>query len=169
MKKKAVFSGTFDPFTKGHLDIVKRGLKLFDEVIIAISYNERKKTLFSIEERVSLVKESVKHLKNVSVVTHEGGLSVSLAKTLNAQFIVKGIRTSDDFKYEQLMALYGRYAEKSIETVFLLTDEKYRIVSSSGVKEFFRTGGDVSSMVDTHVIEALSKKIKVERILFNEY
>lgn len=167
MIKRAVFTGTFDPITKGHVHIIQRGLKLFDEVIIAISYNEHKQTLLTLQERVDLVTQSFQHDSRVKVVTHSGGLSVDLAKQLNAQAIIKGVRNVQDFEYEQSMALYGKRHNSMIETVLLVTDEPYKIISSSGVKEYFRVGGNIRDMVESHVLALLQQKIPVESVVYN--
>lgn len=170
MSKKAVFTGTFDPFTNGHLNIVERGLLLFDHITIAVSYNEKKNTLFSLEERIALVQHSVKHLQQVSVMAHLGGLSVDLAEQLDAIALLKGMRSTSDMHYEQSMAHYGKRANPSIETVVLFTDEQLALVSSSGVKEFYRTGGDISQMVHPFVLQALQQKIVKETVTYsNEY
>lgn len=101
------------------------------------------------------------------MVTHSGGLSVDLAKQLNAQAIIKGVRNVQDFEYEQSMALYGKRHNSMIETVLLVTDEPYKIISSSGVKEYFRVGGDIRDMVESHVLALLQQKIPVESVVYN--
>lgn len=164
MHRKALFTGSFDPFTKGHLDIVTRGLRLFDEVVIAVSYNENKKTLFTPQERCELIKQSVRHLKNVSVVIHFKGLSVELAEQLGCQALLKGARNGIDFEYESSQIYYGKVALPHIETVILATDVDLSFISSSGVKEFFRLNGDVSHMVDGHVAKALKHKLVQESV-----
>ncbi|MBS4761417.1 pantetheine-phosphate adenylyltransferase [Carnobacteriaceae bacterium zg-ZUI252] len=166
MNKKALFTGSFDPFTKGHLDIVERALRLFDEVVIAVSYNEHKQSLFTPQERCDLIKQSIAHLKNVSVVIHQKGLSVALADKLGCCVMIKGARNGSDFDYEQSKIYYGQLAFPHIETVIFSTNHDLTFVSSSGIKEFFRLNGDVSHMVDEHVKLALSEKLEKESVTF---
>lgn len=166
--RKALFTGTFDPFTKGHLNIVERALHFCDELIIAVSYNDQKSTLFSLEERVSLVQQTTQHLKNVTVIVHTGGLSVDLAHELGCQFLVKGARNQQDFAYEQSKIHYGLLAKPDIETIVLVTRPELAHISSSGVKEFFRTNGDVRDMVSESVLVALKQKMKQELVAWSD-
>lgn len=164
MTKRALFTGTFDPFTNGHLDIVKRASVLFDEVVVAVSFNELKNTLFTVEERANLIAEVVKDINNIAVVIHKGGLTVNLAYELNCQVVVKGIRNGQDFDYEQLKIIYGELANANIETIIFPTRQELSHISSSGVKEFFKTSGDVSKMVPDVVYDALKQKLEVKTV-----
>lgn len=166
--RKALFTGTFDPFTNGHLDIVERSLQFCDELIIAVSHNDQKSTLFSLQERVSLVQTATQHLKNVKVIIHTGGLSVDLADELGCQFLVKGARNQLDFAYEQSKIHYGLLAKPNIETIIFPTRPDIAHISSSGVKEFFRTNGDVRHMVSEVVFEALQQKMKQELVAWSD-
>lgn len=162
MKRLAIFPGSFDPLTNGHLDILERGLMLFDDIIIVISSNEHKRTTFTLDERIALVKHSVKHLKNVKVVAHTKGLLVDVARHYQAQAILRGIRNLTDMQYEQSIALYNKREHDTLETVLLFSREEHAILSSSGIKELFRIGGNVSKLVPKTVEQALHQKIQVE-------
>lgn len=166
--RRALFTGTFDPFTIGHLDIVERSLQFCDELIIAVSHNDQKSTLFSLQDRVLLVQETTRHLKNVKVIVHNGGLSVDLANELGCHFLVKGARNQLDFSYEQSKIYYGLLAQPNIETIILATRPELAHISSSGVKEFFRTNGNVSQMVSKEVFEALQQKMEQEAVVWSD-
>lgn len=168
MKKIALLPGSFDPITTGHLAILDQALRLFDEVILIISGNEHKKTLFSLNERLALTKQSVAGMSNVRVLAHTKGLLVDVAHQLNAVAIVRGVRNTQDFIFEQTMAQYNKNEKEHIETVLLLADAKHVHISSSGVKELFRIGGDVSKIVPAHIAQALSQKITKEELEFTE-
>ncbi len=158
--KTAIYPGSFDPLTFGHIDILKRAQKLFDKVIILVSENANKKLLFSVEERIEIIKEACKvcDVKNIEVC-HTSKLTVEFAKENKASCIVRGIRTLSDFDYEFQMALANKILNKNIETVFLMTDEKYTVVTSSLVKEIAKYGGKLDYFVPSNVIKALNRKL----------
>jgi pantetheine-phosphate adenylyltransferase len=155
--KIAIYPGTFDPFTNGHLDIVQRAAALFDEVIITIARNSSKKPLFSADERIDMVKEATSSLENVSVDSFEG-LLVNYAKQKNANVIIRGLRMISDFEYEFQMALMNRKLADEIATVFLMPDEKYTYLSSSIVREIAQLGGDYKPFVPPNIGEHLREK-----------
>lgn len=153
----AVCPGSFDPVTNGHLDIIQRGSKTFDKVIVSVLVNGSKKPLFSTEERVALLKEVTKNLPNVEVESFEG-LLIDYMKSKNAKVIIKGLRAVSDFEYEMQMASINRLIEDKIETFFMMTNNQYSYLSSSIVKEIARFNADVSAIVPFVVEEALKKK-----------
>ena len=163
MKKKrpdgslAVFPGSFDPITNGHLDIVDRGLSLFDRVRMAILVNPEKQPLFSVEERVALIREAYRGNRRVEVDTFSG-LLVDYAERVGASVILRGIRAISDFEYEFQMALMNRRLDPQIETVFMMPAESYSYVSSRLVKEVFQLGGRVTDLVPPVVERRLSEK-----------
>ena len=157
---KAVFAGSFDPPTNGHLDIINRAATLFNSVDVVISVNPDKKCLFSQEERLAMVTELIKDFDNVSVHAYQG-LIVNYAKQVNAKVLVRGIRSSNDFGYEFDLALMNQNLNPEIETVFLQCKEKYAIVKSSSIKQLAKFGGDISRMVPENVVKALKKKFPV--------
>ena len=156
---KAVFAGSFDPPTNGHLDIIQRTSKLFDEIDVLISVNPEKKYMFSEEERLSLLTELVKDYKNVQVHIWKG-LIVNYAKDNGANVLIRGIRSTNDFAYEFDLAHMNQNLNPGIETLFVPTKEKYAIVKSSSIKELAMFGGDISRMVPKIVETALKKKLK---------
>lgn len=158
MTKIALFPGSFDPFTNGHLDTVERTSKLFDQVVIAVATNTSKNALFSLEEKMTFIKKSVEHIENVRVTEHSGGLTVELAKKIGAVTLVRGLRNNADFEYESTIATMNKIQHKDIETVFIMSNEKYRFLSSSLIKEVAMFGGDVSSLVPDVVNKAIKKK-----------
>jgi len=157
----AIYAGTFDPITDGHLDIVTRGAQLFDRLIVAVSENPRKGPLFHVDERVELVQRVIGHLDNVSVISFHK-LLVDLAIEQNASTIIKGIRAVSDFEYELQLALTNRRLAPEVDTVYLLPSEEHTFISSSVIKEVAAYGGDVSSMVPAAVLTALQKKFEKE-------
>lgn len=159
-KKVALFPGSFDPFTNGHLNTVERASVLFDEVIIGIFTNTGKKALFSSDEKSQLAKKATNHLDNVSVVTHSTGLTVHIAKELHANFLIRGVRNSQDYEYEKNIAFMNKAMDSDIDTVFLMADEAYSAISSSMIKEIAKFKGDVSSFVPKCVDDALKEKMK---------
>ncbi len=143
--KKAVFPGSFDPITNGHLDIILRGLTLFDEIILAIGVNAEKKYMFSLEERKAFLEETFKGEKKIKVTTYQG-LTVDYCKKMKAKFILRGLRNPADFEFEKAIAHTNRKLEK-IETVFLLTSSGKSYISSSIVRDVIRNNGDYTSLV----------------------
>ena len=156
---KAVFAGSFDPPTNGHLDIIKRAAGLFESVDVVVSVNPEKHTMFSEDERVSFLKELIKPFKNVSVHSYKG-IIVNYAKEVGAKVLVRGVRSANDFGYEFELALMNQNLNPEIETVFLQSKEKYTIVKSSSIKQLAQFGGDISRMVPPIVAKALSNKYK---------
>ncbi len=157
-RRIALFPGSFDPFTNGHLNTVERSSKLFDEVVIGIFTNTTKKPLFSPVEKKRLTEISVEHLKNVSVITQSDGLTIDIAKNIGAKFLVRGVRNSQDYEYEKNIAFMNKQMDSEIETIFLLADESYSNISSSMIKEIAKFSGNVSSFVPREVNMALKKK-----------
>jgi pantetheine-phosphate adenylyltransferase len=157
MKRLAIYPGSFDPVTNGHMDIIKRGLGLFDKIIVAILKNSSKNPLFSIEERMEILKESLKELPNIEVDTFSG-LLVDYATQKKATAILRGMRAVSDFEYEFQLALMNRRLNRKVETVFLMTGLRWIFTSSSIIKEAARFGGDISDMVPPFVNEKLKEK-----------
>lgn len=157
MQKVAIYPGSFDPVTNGHIDIVKRGLKLFDKIIIAILHNSSKEFLFSIEERIEMIKISFENIPNIEVDAFDG-LLVDYAKEKNACTILRGMRAVSDFEYEFQLALMNRRLSREIQTVFLMTGLRWIFTSSSIIKEAARYGGDIQGMVPPVVDKKLKEK-----------
>lgn len=155
--KIAVYPGSFDPITYGHIDIIKRAASFVDHLIIGVLQNNTKHPMFSLEERVDLINEAVKDIKNVSVKSFNG-LTIDFASKENACIIIRGLRAVTDFDYEFQMAHTNQTLNPDIETVFLSTGLDYSYVSSSISKEIFLLGGDVTKFVPEHVISAMKKK-----------
>jgi pantetheine-phosphate adenylyltransferase len=158
MKTLAVYPGSFDPITNGHIDILQRSLRLFDQVIVALADNVRKKTLFSVEERRAQIMEAVGHTPRVEVDAFSG-LLVNYVQRRGARFVVRGLRAIADFEYEFQLAHMNHRLAPEVETIFLMTDEQHFYVSSSLVKEVAQFGGDVSSMVPPAVAAALHQRL----------
>ncbi len=148
----AVYPGSFDPLTKGHLDIITRAARVFDEVVVLVSVNTSKKVMFTLKERQKMIAESVKHIQNVKVDIFDG-LLVDYVREKDGAVIVKGLRALLDFEDEFRMALINRHLYDKIETVFLTTSMEYAHISSSLVKEVYYFGGDISSMVPEPILE----------------
>ena len=157
--QRAVYPGTFDPMTMGHVDLVKRASKLFDSVIIAIASSDSKKPMFSLEERIEIGNKIFADDPKVEVVGFSG-LLVNFAKENDANILIRGLRVVADFEYEFQLANMNRAMSPDIESVFLTPKEEYSYISSSLVKEIATMGGDVTRFVDTVTLEALSQKIK---------
>ena len=149
--KKAIFPGSFDPITNGHFDIIKRGVSLFDEVIVAIGVNAEKKYMFSLEERKRFIETAFKDEPKVKVITYSG-LTIDLCKKEKANFILRGLRNPADFEFEKAIAHTNRVMSK-IETVFLLTAARTSFISSSIVRDVLRNGGDISQLVPESVLD----------------
>ncbi len=156
---KAVFPGSFDPPTIGHLNIIQRASKLFDEVDVVIAVNENKNYLFNQDERTNMLLELIKDYKNVSVHTWNG-LIVEYAKKINAKVLIRGIRNSADFSYEFELSMINHNLNPKIETLFIPTDQKYILLKSSTIKELAHFGGDISEMVPKNVENAIKAKFK---------
>ena len=157
--KIAIYPGSFDPITNGHLDILERALKLFDKVVITIARNSAKNPLFTEKERIALIHKATKDYRNVEVDSFDG-LLVRYVQKKNAIAVVRGLRAMTDFEYELQMALMNRKLDENMETVFLMPNEKYTYLSSNFVREIARLGGNVSKFVPPVVLEALQKKNK---------
>ena len=156
---KAIYPGSFDPLTNGHLDLIARGSKIFDHLVVAILKNSEKKTpLFSVAERVEMLTEAVEEFGNVSVGTF-GGLLVDFALEQQAQAVLRGIRAISDYEYELQMALMNRRLAPTVETVFLMPAEKYSYVSSRLIKNVFELGGSVEGLVPPFVIKRLQARV----------
>ncbi len=159
MGVKAIYPGTFDPPTNGHLDLIARGAKLFEQLTVAILNNPVKNALFTVEERVEMLKESTRQLGNVSVATFDG-LMVDFARQQQATAVLRGIRAISDYEYEFQMALMNRRLAPEVETVFLQPAGRYSFVSSRMVKEVFSFGGSVEGLVPPNVLKRLRGRIK---------
>jgi pantetheine-phosphate adenylyltransferase len=157
MQRIAIYPGSFDPVTLGHIDITKRGLKLFDRIIVAILHNPGKKSLFSIEERLDMLQESMADIKNIEFDTFDG-LLVDYAHQRGAHAVLRGMRAVSDFEYEFQLALMNRKLNRDVETVFFMTGLRWIFTSSSIIKEAARFGGDVSDMVPPCVNKRLKAK-----------
>lgn len=159
MTKLAICPGSFDPVTNGHLDIIQRGAKIFDKVIVAIFNNQSKSPLFTVEERIELLKQSTKNIPNVSVDVSDG-LLIDYAKEKNAHAILRGLRAVSDFEFEMQITSMNRKLEQSIETFFMMTNNQYSFLSSSIVKEVAKYNGSVNGLVPDVVEQALINKYK---------
>jgi len=157
MKHRAVYPGTFDPVTHGHVDLLERSLRIFDEVIVAIAENPKKKPLFSLKERIAMFRQVSGHHNRVKIEGFDG-LLVDYVRKTNAVAIIRGLRAVSDFEYEMQMALMNRRLDNTIETVFLMPNEEYSFITSTIVKEAASYGGDVSSLVPRIVVQKLKKK-----------
>jgi pantetheine-phosphate adenylyltransferase len=155
--RSAVFPGSFDPLTNGHVDIIERGCRIFDRVIVAVAVNAEKTPLFSINERVGILRDVFRDLHGVHVDTFNG-LLVEYAQLQGASAVIRGLRAVSDFEYEFQMALMNRRLNHDLETVFLMPDEKYTYTSSRLIKEVFMLGGEVSGLVPPVVEERLRNK-----------
>ena len=162
MKRIAIYPGSFDPVTNGHLDIVRRGTILFDEIIVAILHNPSKIALFTVEERLDMLQETMKDIPGVSFDTF-GGLLVDYAHRRGAQAILRGMRAVSDFEYEFQLALMNRKLDRDIQTVFLMTGLRWIFTSSSIIKEAAQFGGDVSDMVPPIVNQKIIDKYRLGR------
>jgi pantetheine-phosphate adenylyltransferase len=152
-----VYAGTFDPITYGHIDILRRSLRIFDRVSVAVAENPKKEPLFTIGERMDMIRESVRDLRNVEVVAFDG-LLVELLRKIKASAIIRGLRATSDFEHEFLMALMNRKLDHEAETVFLMPSEEYTYLSSSTIKEVARYRGEVKDLVPPIVVQRLREK-----------
>ncbi|MBU1086057.1 MAG: pantetheine-phosphate adenylyltransferase [Candidatus Omnitrophica bacterium] len=156
MNQRAVYPGTFDPVTFGHIDIIKRAVKLYDEVIVAVAANDAKTPLFSVEQRVSMLKQATKGLSRVKVDTFDQ-LMVNYVQSKNCNVVIRGLRMISDFEYEFQMALTNRKLNKDIEIVFMMPNESYSFVSSKLIKEVAKLGANLSEFVPSFVEKKLKK------------
>ena len=159
--KVAVYPGTFDPVTNGHIDIIKRASRIFDKLIVLVALHRGKETMFTKEERVEMLKKSVEGMRNVEVDFYEG-LIAEYVKDKRILAVIRGMRAVSDFEYEFQMALMNRHLNPEIEIIYLFPDEKYTYLSSSIVKEVASFGGDISTFVPPHVEKMLIKKLRGE-------
>ena len=157
MQKIAIYPGSFDPLTNGHVDIIKRGYKIFDKIIVAILHNVAKKPLFSVEERMNMIRQCTKDFPNIEV-DHFNGLLTEYAKEKNVNAIIRGMRVVSDFENEFQMAMMNRSLNRDIQTIFLMTGLRWVFISSSTIKEVASFGGDVSKMVPAYVNTKLIEK-----------
>lgn len=155
---RAIYPGTFDPLTNGHLDLIARGAKIFDHLVVAILNNSEKQPLFPVQERVEMITEATREFGNISVSTFDG-LLVEFARQQQAQALLRGIRAISDYEYEFQMALMNRRLAPQLETVFMMPAEKYSYVSSRLIREVFRLGGSVEGLVPPIVIERLQSRV----------
>lgn len=158
--RKVIYPGSFDPVTNGHLDVIHRAARLFDEVIVAVAANDAKQPLFRLEERRDLVERSIRHLNGVVRVDAFDGLLVDYVDRESGQAIIRGLRAVSDFEFEFQLALMNRKLNERVETIFMMPKDTYTFLSSRIVKEIARLGGDVSAFVPEHVVTALSKKLR---------
>jgi len=159
MNRKVVYPGTFDPITNGHIDIIKRASKLFDTVYVAIAYSAEKQPLFTVPERIELIRKSTKRISNV-VVESFPGLVVDYVRKKKSRVVVRGLRMISDFEYEFQMALTNRKLAGDIETIFMMPNESYSYLSSKLIKETALLGADISSFVPDYVEKALKEKLR---------
>ena len=156
--KKAIYPGSFDPLTKGHLDIIKRSSIIFEELIIAITNDKNKETMFSVEERMEMIINEISDYQNITVEIFDG-LLMNFAESQNAKVIIRGIRVLSDFEFEFKMAMMNRGLNKEIDTLFLMPNEKYIHISSSLIKEIASLGGDIKRYVPETVYRKLIEKV----------
>ena len=156
--RTAIYPGSFDPLTNGHLDVIQRATKLFDRVIVAVAKSESKQPLFTLEERVEMVSAAVRHMPQVEADSFDG-LLVEYGDTRSAHAVIRGLRAVSDFEFEFQLALMNRKLNERVETIFMMPKDTYTFLSSRIVKEIARLGGDVSSFVPAHVQTALAAKL----------
>ena len=155
----AIYPGSFDPVTYGHLDVIRRAASIFDELTVSVLNNKVKTPLFSVEERVKMLREATKELKNVKVVEFEG-LLVDFAKAIDAKVVIRGLRAITDFEYELQMTQTNHKLEPDVETLFLTTSIEYSFLSSTTVKEVAAFGGDITQFVPEVVVKEIEEKMK---------
>ena len=160
--KRAIYPGSFDPVTNGHVDIILRSSKIVDKLIVGVLNNSAKKSLFSVEERVSMLKELTKDLPNVEVTSFEG-LLIDFAKEMSAKMVVRGLRAVTDFEYELQIAQTNHIENTDIETIFLTTNLQYSYLSSTIVKEFASYGGDISKFVPEQFVDRIYEKYNIKK------
>ena len=155
--RRAIYPGSFDPVTNGHLDVIQRAGRLFDEVVVAVALNDQKRTLFSADERVELLRNAAEGIVHLRIVRFDG-LLMDFAREMEASAVIRGLRAVSDFEFEFQMALMNRKLEPNVETIFLMPAENYTYLSSRIVKEIARLGGKVDAFVPTSVAAALRRK-----------
>lgn len=155
--RKAVYPGTFDPVTYGHLDVIKRGSRIFDELVVAVGHNPLKDPLFTVNERMDMISKNIREIKNTRVDCFKGMLT-DYMKEMQTNVILRGIRTVSDFEYEFQRALTNRVLKTDIETVFIMTSQEYSFLNSSLIKEAVSLGGDISMFVPSDVEKQLQRK-----------
>ena len=160
--RTAIYPGSFDPVTNGHLDVIQRAAKLFDRIIVAVAINENKRPLFTLKQRSEMVRLATAHIPNVEVDTFDG-LLVNYVESKSAGAIIRGLRAISDFEFEFQLALMNRKLNERIETIFMMPRDTYTFLSSRIVKEIARLGGDVSSFVPGHVGIALKKTLRTKQ------
>lgn len=160
--KKAIYPGSFDPLTLGHMDIIERSAKIVDELVVGVLNNSAKNSLFSLEERVSMIKEMTEHLPNVTVASFDG-LLVDYMKEIDATIIIRGLRAVTDFEYELQIAQTNHVENPDVETIFLTTSLQYSYLSSTIVKEFASYGGDISKFVSGQFIDRIYAKYNITK------
>lgn len=159
MHRKAIYPGSFDPITNGHLDIIERASRIFDEVVVAILHNDEKQHLFSVEQRVEILTETLRHLPNVAIKTFDG-LLVKFAEECQTNLIIRGLRAVSDFDYEFQLTMTNRQLKSDLETVFLMTDVKYSFLSSSVVRQIAGFHGKIEHLVPPAAADALKQKFR---------
>ena len=155
-KRVAIYPGTFDPVTNGHIDIIRRAINICDHLVVSVALNPRKNPLFSIEQRVNFIKKGLKGLKNVDILPFDN-LLIDFARKNDAVVIIKGLRAVSDFEYELQMGLMNRNLDQTIETLFMIPSQEYSFLSSSFVKEIAKHGGDINKLVPKAVAQELLK------------
>jgi len=160
MKMRAVYPGTFDPVTYGHIDLIRRARKIFDEVVVAVAHNPSKAPLFTVEERIQLLRQATRSLRGVSI-DHFDSLVVDYVKRRGARVVIRGLRMLSDFEYEFQMALTNRKLSEEVETIFMMPSESYAYLSARLIKEAGALGADLSAFVPPFVASALRRKLCV--------
>ena len=156
---RAIYPGSFDPVTRGHIDLIQRAKKLFDELVVAVADSKQKRTLFSLEERIELIKETTSHIDGVRVIGFKG-LLIDVARQQESKIVIRGLRAVSDFEYEFQLSWMNRQLDREIETLFFAPAEDYAFVAASLVKEIAQLGGDVSPFVHPVVNKALNDKLQ---------
>lgn len=158
--REAIYPGSFDPITLGHIDIIKRAAKVFDKVTVAVLINVDKKGMFTIDERVEMIKQAISDFENVEVISFSG-LLVNLVKEKKEPIIIKGLRNPTDFNYEMQMDILNKMLDKNCETMYFLADSKYNVVSSSAVKQIIAFNGNIEGMVPGIVLERVKEMLNL--------